>query len=69
MNGEGIIEEEPKWLVMIDYKSEKTAEDMLCGNDGLEYFVPKRYVARKYQGKMKRVIVPVIPNLVFVHAR
>ena len=68
MNGEGIIEEEPKWFVMNAYKSEKKAEDMLCGEDGLEYFIPKRYVARKYQGKMKRVLVPVIPNLVFVHA-
>lgn len=69
MNREGIVEEEPKWFVMNAYKNEKKAEDLLCGNDGLEYFVPKRYVARKYQGKMKRVLVPVIPNLVFVHAR
>lgn len=64
-----IFKDEPKWFVMNAYKSEKKAEDLLQSEIGLEYFIPKRYVARKYQGRMKRVLVPVIPNLVFVHAR
>lgn len=58
-----------QWFVMNAYKSEKRAEDALTSEQGLEYFIPKRYEARKFQGKMKRVLVPVIPNLVFVHAR
>lgn len=69
VKNEDIAEEMPHWFVMNAYKSEKKAEDMLKGEGGLECFVPKRYVARKYQGRMKRVLVPVIPNLVFVHAR
>lgn len=69
IKSEDIAREMPKWFVMNAYKSEKKAEDMLNGENGLEYFIPKRYVARKYQGKMKRVLVPVIPNLVFVHAQ
>lgn len=64
-----MLQDEPKWFVMNAYKNEKKAEEALQGEAGLEYFIPKRYVARKYQGRMKRVLVPVIPNLVFVHAR
>ncbi len=64
-----ITGESPKWFVMNAYKSERKAEEALQSDYGLEYFIPKKYVARKYQGRMRRVLVPVIPNLVFVHAR
>ena len=40
---------------------------MLKGKDGLEYFIPKHYAVRVYHGVNPKV-VPVIPNLVFVHA-
>ena len=63
-------ENEPvQWFVMNAYKSEKKAEDALESAVGIEYFIPKRYVVRKFQGKLKRILVPVIPNLVFVKAR
>lgn len=65
-----IIDDEPaKWFVMNAYKSERKAEDKLNGEGGLEHFIPKRYVIRKYQGRLKRELVPAIPNLVFVHAK
>lgn len=63
------LEEKAQWFVMNAYKSEYKAEEKLRGEGGLEYFIPKRYVKRKFQGKLRRVLVPVIPNLVFVHAR
>ena len=63
------LDEKAQWFVMNAYKSEYKAEEKLSGEGGLEYFIPKRYVKRKFQGKLKRVLVPVIPNLVFVHAR
>lgn len=63
-----VTEESPKWFVMNAYKSERKAEEALMAVRDMEYFIPKRYVARKYQGRMKRVLVPVIPNLVFVRA-
>lgn len=57
-----------RWFVMSAYKSEKKAEEKLCGEDGLEYFIPKRYAVRVYHGVKSKRLVPVIPNLVFVHA-
>lgn len=66
---EGIAEETAQWFVMNAYKCEQKAEEKLSGEGGLEHFIPKHYVKRKYQGRLKRVLVPVIPNLVFVHAR
>ena len=66
----GKMDDEPaKWFVMNAYKSERKAEDKLKCESGMEYFIPKHYVVRKYQGKLKRELVPVIPNLVFVHAK
>lgn len=66
---ENIADETAQWFVMNAYKSEQKAEEKLSEEGGLEYFIPKQYVKRKYQGRLKRVLVPVIPNLVFVHAR
>lgn len=57
-----------RWFVMRAYKSEKRAEEKLNGKDGLEYFIPKYYAVRVYHGVKSRRLVPVIPNLVFVHA-
>lgn len=63
------VSDKPEWFVMNAYKSERKAEEALQSNFGLEYFIPKRYIAKKIQGKMRRILVPVIPNLVFVYAR
>ena len=57
-----------RWFVMRAYKSEKRAEEKLKGKDGLEYFIPKCYAVRVYHGVKSKRLVPVIPNLVFVHA-
>lgn len=57
-----------RWFVMSAYKNEKKAEEKLSGKDGLEYFIPKCYAIRVYHGVKSKRLVPVIPNLVFVHA-
>ncbi len=58
-----------RWFVMRAYKCEKQAEEKLNGKDGLEYFIAKHYVIRVYHGVKSKRLVPVIPSLVFVHAR
>ena len=57
-----------RWFVMSAYKNGKKAEEKLSGKDGLEYFIPKCYAVRVYHGVKSKRLVPVIPNLVFVHA-
>lgn len=57
-----------RWFVMSAYKNEKKAEEKLSGKDGLEYFIPKYYTVRVYHGVKSKRLVPVIPNLIFVHA-
>lgn len=60
---------EPEWFVMNAYaKSEHKAESALQAAGNLPYFIPKHYVLRTYHGKRRRELVPLIPNLFFVHA-
>ncbi len=56
------------WFVLRAYKNEKKAEEVLGGENGLPYFIPKQYAVRVYHGKKTRRLVPVIPGLVFVQA-
>ncbi len=56
------------WFVMRVYKNEKTAEERLSGEGGLEFFIPKHAVRRVYHGVESKRLVPFIPSLVFVHA-
>lgn len=58
----------PRWFVLRAYKNEKKAEEVLSGDNGLPYFIPKQYAVRTYHGKKTKCLVPVIPGLVFVHA-
>lgn len=60
--------EDSRWFVMRAYKNENKAEEVLGGENGLPYFIPKQYAVRVYHGKKTRRLVPVIPGLVFVHA-
>jgi transcription antitermination factor NusG len=60
--------DEVQWFVMSAYKNERKAEERLSGKGGLEHFIPKRYVVRVYHGVKSKRLVPVIPNLIFVHA-
>ena len=58
-----------EWFVMNAYaKNEHKAESALSGSNGLPYFIPKKYAMRNYFGKIKRELVPLIPNLVFINA-
>ena len=56
------------WYVMRAYRNEARAEEVLSGEDGLPFFIPKRYVIRTFHGKKTRVMVPAIASLVFVYA-
>ncbi len=57
-----------KWYVMRAYKSEKRAEEVLGGEGGLEFFIPKQYAVRVFHGVKSKRLVPAIPSIVFVHA-
>lgn len=56
------------WFVMMAYKREDEAEAALSGKDGLEFFIAKYYTVKVFHGVKKRMLVPYIPNIVFVHA-
>jgi transcription antitermination factor NusG len=57
-----------RWYVMRAYKAEKKAEEMLGGENGLEFFIAKQYAVREYHGVKGKHLVPAIPGMVFVHA-
>ncbi len=57
-----------RWYVMRAYKAEKRAEELLSGEGGLPFFIPKHYVMRTFHGVKSKRLVPVIPSLIFVHA-
>ena len=60
--------DEPQWFVVIAYKQEEKAEQILSGEAGLEYYIAKHYVIRMVKGKKQRQLVPYISNLLFIHA-
>ena len=60
--------EEEKWYVMRAYKNEKKAEELLSGNNGLKYFIPKHQILRTRNGRKIICTEPVIHSLVFVFA-
>lgn len=68
MNGETGHIDEIKWYVMRVYKREAQAEEALSSSYGLEHFIAKMYKVRTYHGKKTRVLVPAIPNVIFVHS-
>lgn len=57
-----------KWYVMRVYKREAQAEKALTSSYGLEHFIAKVYKVRTYHGKKTKVLVPAIPNVIFVHS-
>ena len=67
-----MVEEQRKgdamWYVMRAYKNEKKAEELLSGNHGLTYFIPKQKVIRTNERKKVITMEPVIRSLVFVYA-
>lgn len=66
--GSAVTVEDRRWFVLRAYKNEKRAEEVLSGENGLPYFIPKQYAVRVYHGKKTKRLVPVIPGLVFVRA-
>lgn len=56
-----------KWYVMSAYRQEKKAETALLAQ-GVQCFVPKRYVIKTLQGRKLRTLQPAVANLVFVYA-
>lgn len=59
--------EPAQWFVMNAYHAELKAEQILQ-RDGFQCYVPKRYILRRNRFGTVRMLVPVIPNLVFVRA-
>lgn len=58
-----------RWFAMrVTYRREIKVQDMLK-EQGIECFVPMRYVMKVHRGKPKKMLVPVISSLVFVHTR
>lgn len=56
------------WFAVIAYKQEAKAEKILSSTDGLDFYIAKHYVIRTVKNKRQRVLVPYIPNLLFIHA-
>ena len=62
------VKDEVCWYVMRAYRCEAKAEQVLSGEHGLPFFIPKRYVLTTYHGKKVKRLVPVINSLLFVRA-
>ena len=59
----------PQWFVINAYAQKSLwAEKVLSGKGGLPHFIPKRYVIRNIQYRPRKVLVPLIPNMIFVHS-
>ena len=56
-----------RWYVMRAHKKEKKAEECLTVA-GTEFYIPKTTVVREFHGKKSKRQVPVIPDMIFVHA-
>jgi len=60
-------EEGKKWFVFrASYGRVDRASEVMI-NDGTYAYVARRYVQKLYHGKRKKVLVPLIPNLVFAY--
>lgn len=61
-------DQEKYWFAMrATYRRSKSAREML-DKENVECFIPMRYEKRMVQGKLKRELVPVVQNLMFVYA-
>ena len=58
-----------RWFAMrVTYRRNKPACELL-EREGVEYFIPMRHELVRSGGKRRRVLVPVVRSLLFVHAR
>lgn len=60
--------ESPRWFVLrATYNRQQRAHDFLAA-DGAEVYMPVRRVVKLVAGRRKRVVEPLVPSLLFVHA-
>jgi transcription antitermination factor NusG len=57
-----------KWYVLrATYGREKKAYDYIV-NDGTIAYLPLRYVQKSIEGRKKRILAPLLPNILFVYS-
>ena len=57
-----------KWYVLrATYGREKKAYDYIV-NDGTTAYLPLRYVHKTIEGRKRRLLVPLLPNILFVYS-
>ena len=57
-----------KWYVLrATYGREKKAYDYIV-NDGTTAYLPLRYVHKTIEGQKRRVLIPLLPNILFVYS-
>ena len=73
-NGIGVsldyaLKENHQWFVLrATYGRSEQANEVLIKNH-IETYIPKHYVLKQINGKKKRILEPLLPNLVFVYAK
>lgn len=73
-NGIGVssdyaLKENHQWFVLrATYGRSEQAYEALIKNH-VETYIPKHYVLKQINGKKRRILEPLLPNLVFVYAR
>lgn len=56
------------WYVLrATYNRTKTAYEILV-NEQIEAYIPQHYVQKEINGKKKRIMEPLLPNLIFVYS-
>lgn len=62
------VADKPKWFLMrVAYGQEKKAADFLVDKEGVEeVFCPQWVQERTFSGKRKKVLVSLVPNMLFV---
>lgn len=59
-----------QWYVLrITYHRVQKAYDLLIDEEGIEVYMPLRYIIRNQNGYKCRITTPLLPNLLFVYAK
>ncbi len=61
------VEEKHWYGLNVTYARERKAK-IWFDAQGIECFLPMRYVERSYMGRTRRMLVPAFHNLIFIHA-
>ena len=58
-----------QWFVLrVTYHRAQKAYDSLTAHKDIEVYMPLRYTIRNIAGHNRRIVVPLLPNLLFVYA-